>query len=149
MLDDSRWGDDPRDRADSERGLGRGASNSRNRDRECSNPRDVFTQDLDLPRGRERRPVRERNRVYEINGEESRALATIGAFRVVAQGDLHDLRDDAQSSQRTLKRLENDRLVRTSPISSEDRAVTLTDRGRDLLETNRYERDDRSHEPRQ
>lgn len=27
--------------------------------------------------------------------------------------------------------------------------ITLTDRGRDLLEANRYERDDRSHEPRQ
>ena len=149
MLDDSRWGDDPRDRADSERGLGRGASNSRNRDRECSNPRDVFTKDLDLPRGRERRPVRERDRVYEIDGDESRALATVGAFRVVAESDLHDLRDDSQSSRRTLKHLENEGLIRTSPLSSEDRAVTLTDRGRDLLEANRYERDDRSHEPRQ
>ena len=48
-----------------------------------------------------------------------------------------------------LKHLENEGLIRTSPLSSDDRAVTLTDRGRDLLEANRYERDDRSHEPRQ
>lgn len=52
-------------------------------------PRDVFTKNLDVPRGRERRPVRERHRVYEIDGDESRALATIGAFRVVAERDLH------------------------------------------------------------
>ena len=88
-------------------------------------PRDVFTKDLDLPRGRERRPVRERDRVYEIDGAESRALATIGAFRVVAESDLHDIRDDSQSSRRSLKHLENEGLIRTSPLSSDDRAVTL------------------------
>jgi DNA-binding PadR family transcriptional regulator len=149
MFDGARWGDDPRDRGDTHRGLGRGASDNRNRDRGLSDPRDVFTKHLELPRGRERRPVRERNQVYEIDGAESRALATIGAFRVVAESDLHDLRDDSQSSRRSLKHLENEGLIRTSPLSSEDRAVTLTDRGRDLLEANRYERDDQSHQPRQ
>ena len=109
----------------------------------------MFTRELDLPRGRERRPVRERNRVYEIDGSDSRTLATIGAFRVVAESDLHDLRDDSQSSRRSLKHLENEGLIRTSPLSSDDRAVTLTDRGRDLLEANRYEREDRTCEPRQ
>ena len=54
-----------------------------------------------------------------------------------------------ESSRRSLKHLENEGLIRTSPLSSDDRAVTLTDRGRDLLEANRYERDDRIHEPRQ
>jgi hypothetical protein len=58
--------------------------------------RDVFTNDLDLPRGRERRPVRERDRVYEINGTETRMLATVGAFRVVSESDLHDGRDDTR-----------------------------------------------------
>ena len=45
-------------------GLGcrRGAS-ERDWDNE-RDPRDMFTQDLDLPRGRERRPVRERDRVH-------------------------------------------------------------------------------------
>ena len=46
-------------------------------------------------------PVRERDRVYEIDGAESRMLATIGAFRVVAESDLHDIRDDSQSSRRS------------------------------------------------
>jgi hypothetical protein len=108
--------------------------------------RDVFTRDLDLPRGRDRRPVRDRDRVYEINSEESRMLATVGAFRVVAEGDLHDGRQDARKAQR---HLEQEGLLRSSPLSSDDRAVVLTDRGRDLLEANRYERDGRSHEPRQ
>jgi len=144
---------DPREEGDRDRG------DTRDRDRGSRGSGDShglrdhdlrdITNGLDLPRGRERQPVRERNRIYEINGAESRALATIGAFRVVAEGDLHDLRDDSQSSRRSLKRLENEGLIRTSPLSSDDRAVTLTDRGRDLLEANRYERDDRSHEPRQ
>ena len=46
---------------------------------------------------------RDRDRVYEIDGAESRALATIGAFRVVAESDLHDIRDDFQNSRRSLK----------------------------------------------
>ena len=73
---------------------GRGSTSDRDRNEE-RDPRDVFTKDLDLPRGRERRPVRERDRVYEIDGAESRTLATIGAFRVVAESDLHDIRDDS------------------------------------------------------
>jgi DNA-binding PadR family transcriptional regulator len=141
--------DNDRDRNESwDRTFGSRASSDRDRP-EGRDPRDVFTKDLDLPRGRERRPVRERHRVYEIDGAESRALATVGAFRVVAETDLHDLRDDAKSSRRTLKHLENEGLIRTSPLSSDDRAVTLTDHGRDLLEANRHERHDRTHEPRQ
>jgi hypothetical protein len=84
--------------------------------------------------------------VYEINGTESRMLGTVGAFRVVAESDLHDGRDDTRKAQRHLAQ---EGLLRTSRVSSDDRAVVLTDRGRDLLEANRYERDDRSHEPRQ
>jgi hypothetical protein len=106
----------------------------------------VFIKDLDLPRGRERRPVQDRDRVYEINGTESRMLATVGAFRVVAESDLHDGRDDTRKAQR---HLEQEGLLRTSSLSSDDRAVVLTDRGRDLLEANRDERQDRLSEPRQ
>ncbi|MDQ3349156.1 MAG: hypothetical protein M3545_14455, partial [Acidobacteriota bacterium] len=141
--------DDGRERGNSwERTQGgRGAASDR--DSRQDDQRDVFTKDLDLPLGRERQPVRERNRVYEINGDESRALATIGAFRVVAESDLDDLREDSQSSRRSFKHLEDEGLIRASPLNCDERAVTLTDRGRDLLEANRYERDGRSHEPRQ
>ena len=63
--------------------------------------------------------------------------------------DLYDLRDDTESPRRSARHLEREGLIRTYPVSSDDRAVTLTDRGRDLLEANRYERHDRTHEPRQ
>lgn len=131
------------DRSRSSRGGNSERDHSAERD-----PRDVFTRDVDLPHGRERQSVRERERVYEINGAEGRMLATIGAFRVVAERDLHDLQDGS-SGRRSVRHLESDGLIRTSPLSSDDRAVALTDRGRDLLEANRYERSDRAHEPRQ
>ena len=56
---------------------------------------------------------------------------------------------DSQSSRRSLKHLANEGLIRTSPLSSDARAVALSDRARDLLEASRYERDDRSHQPHQ
>lgn len=137
---------DDRDRGDADRNRGsRGGSSERDYEAD-RDPRDVFTKDLDLPRGRERRPVRDRGRVYEINGTESRMLATVGAFRVVAESDLHDGRDDTRKAQRHLAQ---EGLLRSSPLSSDCRAVVLTDHGRDLLEANRYERDARLHEPRQ
>lgn len=149
MLDryDPRSADD-RDRGDSwDRNFGsRGGAGERERDERSHG---VFTRDLDLPRGRDREQVRDRDRVYEINGDESRALATVGAFRVLAESDLHDIREDSQSSRRSLKHLENEGLIRTSPLSSDDRAVVLTERGRDLLEANRSAREERAWEPRQ
>ena len=44
--------------------------------------------DLDLPRGDERELVVDRDRVYELDGEGSRTLAAVGAFRVVLEHDL-------------------------------------------------------------
>jgi hypothetical protein len=147
MLDRYDPRTDSRDREDSwDRSFGSRGGSSDREPRDERNPRDIFTRDLDLPHGRERRPVRDRDRVYEINGDESRVLATVGAFRIVAESDLHDGRDDTRKAQR---HLEQEGLLRTSPLSFDDRAVVLTDRGGDLLEANRYERDDRSHEPRQ
>ena len=131
--------DDGRDRGDSwDRSFGsRGSASERDHN---EHSRDAVTRDLDLPRRRDREQVRERDRVYEIDGAESRTLATIGAFRVVAESDLHDLREDAQRSRRSLTHLETEGLIRRSPLSSDDRAVVLTERGRDFLEANRYER---------
>lgn len=141
--------DEGRDRGGSwDRDRGRGGSSEGDRDGQ-RDPRDVFTRDVDLPCGRERRPVRARDRVYEIDGSDSRMLGTIGAFRVVSESDLHDLRDDSNDARRSIRRLEKEGLVRTSPLSSEDRAVVLTERGRDLLEANRFDRHHREHEPRQ
>src|SRR5258705_11123776 len=62
------------------------------RDAESLDPRDVFTRDLNLPRGleRERVHVHAHGEDYQLRGSEVRALATIGAFRVVAADDLRD-----------------------------------------------------------
>jgi hypothetical protein len=139
---------DDRDRSERDRSFGSRGSTDRDR-HEGRHPRDVFTRDLDLPRERERHPVRDRDRVYEINGDESRMLGTIGAFRVVSEHDLLEVRDDNSNPGRSARHLEDEGLIRTSPLSPDDRAVSLTDRGRDLLEANRYERHDRAHEPRQ
>jgi hypothetical protein len=137
---DDRDRGDAGDRSRSSRGTGSARDHADDRD-----PRNVFLKDVDLPRGRERRPVRERDRVYEINGTESRILATVGAFRVVSESDLHDGRDNTRQAQR---HLEQQGLLRTSPLSSDDRAVVLTERGRDLLEANRHKQE-RAWEPRQ
>lgn len=142
---------DDRDRGNaSDRSLGgRGGTSDRDRN-EDRDPRDVFTKDLDLPRGRERGPVRDRNHVYEINGDESRMLATVGAFRVVSETDLRDPRNDAEVGRRSLRHLENEGLIRTVPSGADERVAVLTDRGRDLLEANRsVQRDDRTQDPRQ
>src|SRR5688500_8338942 len=116
---DSRWGGD-RDcdnSWDRSRGSRGGASN---RDwNEHREPRDVFTKDLDMPRGPDRALVRERDRTYQINGAESRMLATVGAFRVVPESDLHELHDDSNGARRSVRHLEEEGLIRTSPLSSE------------------------------
>jgi hypothetical protein len=137
--------DNGRDHADAwDRSFGsRGGAGERDREEPWHH---VFTRNLDLPRKRDREPVRDRDRVYEIDGAQSRALATIGAFRVVAESDLHEARQDTRKG---LQHLEREGLIRTSPLSSEDRVVVLTDRGRDLLEANRHVHQERSWEPRQ
>jgi hypothetical protein len=135
--------DDGRDRGDRTFGS-RGGTSERDRDHE-RDPRDVFMKNLDLPRGRDCRPVRERDRVYEIDGTESGMLVTVGAFRVVSESDLHDGREDTRRSQRHLER---NGLLHKSPLNSDDRVVVLTNRGRDLLEANRHDQQERSWEPR-
>jgi hypothetical protein len=88
-VDDGRDLDPDRDREiDGQRGL------DRDRDAGPPDPRDVFLHDVDLPRGFEREAVFDRDRYYEINGNESRTLATVGAFRIVPESDLRDARDE-------------------------------------------------------
>ncbi len=126
----------------------RGAHNGLG-DRNREDTRDVFTRELDLPRDGNSELVRERERFYEINGDESRILATVGAFRVVPESDLLRMREGAGNVRRSLQHLENGGLVRRGRLSPDDRVVTLTDRGRDLLEANRRERPEGAREPRQ
>jgi hypothetical protein len=77
-------------------------------------------------------------------------LATVGSFRVVAESDLSALRDDARKPRQSIRHLEEEGLIRRSPLDANDHAVVLTERGRDLLEANRsISRDERTHETRQ
>jgi DNA-binding MarR family transcriptional regulator len=170
---DPRW-DDPRDRDDKSRDvevhwveLGRGPASDRQseddaRDRDGDrgdrarerdsrerghDPRDVFLDGLELPRGLEREVVLDRDHRYEINGEESRTLAATGAFRVVSERDLRDPRGvSSDACDDSLRHLRDEGLVRTMSLDGRERAVTLTPRGRRLLDAHRRDVGDGRHQ---
>jgi hypothetical protein len=81
--------------------------------------------DLDLPRGGERELVVDRDRVYELNGDDGRTLATVGIFRVVPEHDL-DINHE------TLDHLREESLVDVVDLGDDERGLTLTKDGRDL-----------------
>jgi DNA-binding MarR family transcriptional regulator len=104
-------------------------------------PRDVFSHDLDLPRGCDRELVRDRDHEYRLNGCDVRTLSTVGAFRLVAERDLRDPRDASfDVRDHDLRHLEKQGLIQRVPLDGRERAVALTDHGRGLLE-GRRERD--------
>jgi hypothetical protein len=78
--------------------------------------------------------VVDRDRVYELDGEDSRTLAVVGAFRVVPEHDL-DVPHD------TLENLHDQRLVELVDLGDSERGLTLTTEGRSLLESHSLERD--------
>ena len=135
---DARWLDDPRNQDDRERDF------ERDRDPRNHDPRDAFVEGLEMPRGLERELVQDdRENLYELNREDSRMLATIGAFRVVAERDLKAARDPEWDPRRdTLEHLRDEGLIRFVAINVDERAVVLTEDGRDLLDANRREQDD-------
>lgn len=139
-IDDARQRDGGADR-NSER---RAAHDARERDEQSRDPRDVATRGLDLPRGQDRELVRVRERTYELNGAESRTLATVGTFRVVRA---EDLRDPSDPRERGLKHLHDQGLVRSVSLGGRTRdVVVLTREGHDVLEARRREN---APEPRQ
>ena len=105
------------------------------RDRDEHDPRDGLMRDLDLPRGDERELVVDRDRVYELDGEDSRTLAAVGAFRVVPEHDL-----DTATTRSTTSATKG--LVETVDLGGDERGLTLTKEGRDLLDSHSLERDD-------
>ena len=127
---DPRWGSDPRQRDDD------------TRDRDAVDPRDVFVNKLDLPRGPERELVRDRDREYTLRGSESRTLSLVGVFRVIPARDLQD-HDGRPCDPRKgdLRHLREQGLIRTVPVPGHRHGVVvLTERGKDLLESHRKER---------
>ncbi len=132
-MSDARWGD-PREYGERDRGDERPRVYDE-RDRDDHDPRDGLMRDLDLPRGEERELVVDRDRVYELNGEDSRTLAAVGTFRVVPDQDL-DIEHD------TLGHLRAEGLVEAVDLGGDERGLVLTKQGRDLLDSHTLERDD-------
>jgi hypothetical protein len=105
-------------------------------------PRDVFLGGLELPRGPEREIVLDGQHRYELNGDDSRTLATIGAFRVVAERDLRESHDESNTREPDVRHLRNEGLVEFARLAGRDRVLTLTERGHHLLELHRRDPDD-------
>ena len=105
-------------------------------------PRDVFTRDLDLPRGPSRERVRTNVRDYRLSGDDVRALAAVGAFRVVPAADLREPHPSRPTRPaRDLERLRELGLVRTTPYvvdRTRTTLVTLTSEGRAVLDQGRW-----------
>ena len=106
-----------------------------------TDPREVFTTGLDLPRGRERARVHVHEHDYDLRGSEVRTLATVGAFRVVPLSDVRDDRGRAPDLWHgDVDRLRSAGLLQVAGhLGDEARTplLTLTDRGRELLESHR------------
>jgi hypothetical protein len=126
--------DDPRDPLAERR--------ERSEDARDRDPGDPFVHSLELPSGLEREVVVDGDDRYELNGDDCRSLATIGAFRVVPEGDLRDPREDADTREPDLRHLRDEGLVRFVSLEGRERAVTLTKRGHHLLEAHRRDRPD-------
>jgi hypothetical protein len=122
-MSDARWGD-PREYAERDRGDERPRVYDE-RDRDDRDPRDGLMRDLDLPRGEERELVLNRDRVNEPNGEDSRTLSAVGAFRIVPEQDL-------DIDHETLDHLRHEGLVDVVDLADDERGVTLTKDGREL-----------------
>jgi DNA-binding MarR family transcriptional regulator len=103
-----------------------------------TDPRDVFSRDLNLPRRPDRELVQARHLNYRLNGWEVRTLSTVGAFRIVPERDLGDHQNTECDGRRPdLRNLEKQGLIQRVPVTDKCRAVALTARGRALLEQHR------------
>ena len=131
-MSDLRW-DDPREYGERDRDGGRTRVYDE-RDRADHDPRDTLMHDLDLPRGEERELVVDRDRVYELNGDDSRSLAAVGAFRVVPEQELEIYAG-------TVQHLRDEGLVETVDLGDDGRGLTLTKVGRELLDSHTLARD--------
>lgn len=107
--------------------------------------REPLIRNLDLPRGPTRERVRLHEQEYDLRGSEVRMMAAAGAFRVVPAADLRDQHRDTDMQARDLKHLRESGLVRTTPYvvgRTRTTLVTLTERGRSVLEDARRNRGD-------
>ena len=135
--------DRERERPQPERG-GRGGGEAPLADDNTS--QDPFARDLDLPRGPDRERIHRGAWEGDLRGSDVHVLATVGAFRVVPLEELHRPADGPRVHRQDVEHLKREGLVRTMPyVVARDRTtlVTLTERGRDVLEASRTRQHDR------
>ena len=92
---------------------------------------------LCLPRGEHRERVEHRGREYSLNGAETRALATVGAFRVVSPRDFARDSPERNVSSGDWRHLADQGLVTRESLTDRDgvrHVVTLTREGKGLLD---------------
>jgi hypothetical protein len=97
----------------------------------------AFERGLSLPRGDERERVELRGREYFLNGPESRALATVGAFRVLNPSDVRDERAGSDDRHGVLRHLAEQGLLTRETLTDRDggyTVVALTGEGKALLD---------------
>ena len=131
--------DDGRER--SEDGRGRSGGVQAQFPQASGEARDALSRSVDLPRGPRREKVRVRGRDYELSGDDVRVMTKMGAFRVVPANELRSSNPRTPTRPaRDLERLRELDLVKAMPYvvgRTRTTLVTLTERGRDLLEARR------------
>ena len=112
---------------------GRSGAKTRPREVTAVDVRDVLARQLDLPRSEQRVEVSDGDRTYRLRHSEVRALAAIGAFRVVDAADIQP----ESPWYGDLKQLRQAQLVEFAPKVLDGQGttvVTLTRHGQALLE---------------
>lgn len=106
---------------------------------------DVPTRGLRLPRGEVRERVEHRGREYSLNGAETRALATVGAFRVGCPSDVGHGSPGRHISPGDWRHLADQGLLTRESLTDRDgvrHVVALTREGKDLLDAHASTRAD-------
>jgi DNA-binding PadR family transcriptional regulator len=101
--------------------------------------------DLKLPRTEVREPIQAGCKVYHLRVSESRALATVGAFRVIPAADLEEQRPARDVWHGDVQRLADQGLIERTRVSIGGRptaVVVLTREGKALLEAHQQTRED-------
>jgi len=106
---------------------------------------DAFTRGLSLPRDDERERVAFRDRTYALSGSETRALAAVGAFRVVDAADFKADEHGRNGFDGDWRHLREAGLVTQTTITDREGAhhvLSLTREGKDLLDAHATTRSD-------
>jgi hypothetical protein len=140
----SRWSQDD-DRGDANDAQQNRAPGERSQERIQEHVDDLPMDGLTLPRGEERETVELRDREYKLSGSETRALATVGAFRVVVSEDFTPREQSQETSQKVWKHLTEQGLLARETLTDRGGArhvVALTREGKALLDAHREPRQD-------